>query len=248
MAKESIKAVKENIDAANGIASSIQELITMDLDSYRSAKSKVFNNGNLSADGKRKQYDIIKSNYERQFLTLAKTLKDTYHSHLKDAKELAEKVMIADVPETSSLKRKLFDQKAEALKAKVTFSLNADDAKQALREFVSIADEPELALEAKSQLMHLSQQVMSLTTNERDSLAARQALGQMYNELSQKAMTEEGREASEALENMNRMESVTLFSPLVTGAIQEVSVEAARYMNDPDAYFKLESQEGGDEE
>ncbi|MED4755675.1 MULTISPECIES: hypothetical protein [Priestia] len=245
MTKQTIETVKENIGAANSIHSSITDLVTMDLEEYRAERSKVFNNRNLSQEGKQEQYKAIRKKYERQFLDLAKALKDTYHTHVKDAKEQAEKVMIAEVPKASDHKRKVFDQKAEALKAKVNFSLDLADAKKALEEIVSIADEPELAIEAKSQLMQLSQQVMSLTATDNELQSTKYELGEMYKRLAEKAMTEKAREASQLLEYMGRMESVTLFSPLVTGAIQEVSQDAAKYMNDPEKYLK--SLEGGDE-
>ncbi|MES5264257.1 hypothetical protein [Priestia megaterium] len=245
MTKQIIEAVKENIGAANSIHSSITELVTMDLEEYRAERSKVFNNRNLSQEGKQEQYKAIREKYERQFLELAKAMKDTYHKHIKDAKEQAEKVMIAEVPKASDHNRKLFDQKTEALKAKVNFSLNLADAKKALEEIVSIANEPELAVEAKSLLMKLSQQVMGLARTGSELQSTKYELGEMYKGLAEKAMTEEAREASQLLEYTGRMESITLFSPLITGAIQEVSQDAARYMNDPDKYPK--SLEGGDE-
>lgn len=240
---KNIEDIKKKIDYAYTIQNSSTTLMRQLMDEFREQKTRINYDRSLSDVGKRERIVKLQAEWERKALDLARDIKSNYQKAVTDVKEASTKIMHADIPEVDSSTHQSFRVKVDELQSQVLFATSATAAKKALKELVKEASHPSLASEVKGQFLQLSQQAFDIAANQMEALSMRKELGDLYQQLSKNGLTEEGRAASNIVDQADAMVNAQLFSPLVRSALQEISPLCKHYVNDPDAYF---SKNGGE--
>jgi hypothetical protein len=243
MKTDAIKSIKGKFQEAYALRSDTSALFRELREQYRDKIATIFSNPALSAYGKQQESQKVAAQYQKELMRLSKQVFDAYKKTIKEAKEQAEKILLASIPKTDEKKRKFFQQQAEELAAKILFATNPQTAKDALAQLVKAANEPELAASVKERFMQLSQHTINLAAPA-EQMQMRKELGELYERLSLNSTTEEAREAKRLMEQADAMLGAKLFSPIVEQAAQEISPQASRYLNDPDAYFEKFGADG----
>jgi hypothetical protein len=243
MKTDAIKSIRDKFQEAHALRSDTSALFRELREQYRDKIAAISSNPALSAYGKQQERQKVAAQYEKELMRLSKQVFDAYKKTIKEAKEQAEKILLASIPKTDEKKRKFFQQQAEELAAKVLFATNPQTAKDALAQLVKAANEPELASSVKERFMQLSQHAINLCAPA-EQMQMRKELGELYEHLSQNSLTQEAREARQLVEQADAMLGVRLFSPIVEQAAYEISPQASRYLNDPDAYFEKFGADG----
>ncbi|WP_027956647.1 hypothetical protein [Halobacillus kuroshimensis] len=207
------------------------------IDEYREKRSEVNRNTELSASGKEKALQRLSKEYEKKSMKIAKQLKQERNDLASDAKKEAEKILTSQLPDVNEQKRKIFSQRVDNLEARVLFATTPDNAIVALGELAKAAEEPTLAYELKPKVMQLSQSILGTITDSNEAISTRKELGQMYEELSEKAKPEGSQEANDTIEAANSIMSAGLVGEAVRNALREVSVMTSSMIDQPQEYF-----------
>ncbi|MGP4061819.1 hypothetical protein [Halobacillus sp. H74] len=229
--------MKDKLQRAQALMQGNTMLFKEVIDEYREKKSEINRNNELSAAGKEKELQCLSKEYEKKSMELAKKLKQERNELASEAKKEAEKVLTSKLPSVNEQKRKLFSQQVDDLEARVLFATSSDNAKSALKELAAIADEPALAHEVKPKVMQLSQSIFGTITDSTESITTRKELGQVYEELSSRAMPKGSQEAHETIEISNALISSGLVGTAVRNALREVSVMTSSMIDQPEEYF-----------
>ncbi|MFD2628003.1 hypothetical protein [Oceanobacillus kapialis] len=215
------------------------------LNEYRQAASNINTDLYLSIEGKRQEIFKLKSVYERKILKLAKALRKEDREALTNAQKESQKILTDALPDVDVQKRKLFEQKADVLQARALFSTNLKDAVEALRELVSIADEPALANEIKPKILEVSQRLIA-SANPNELIGLKNELGSLYNEVSNKALPEGAARAKGTLDAVESLDRTPIFSDLVKRSMMEITPLTSTYINNPDAYYEKHGGENNE--
>lgn len=212
---------------------------------HREKKSAIRMNRELSHEGKEKQYKNLAAVYDRKILELANEMQTSGHAAAREAKQIAEETLLAQLPKVDEHKRSLFARKVEELEAAIKFAVTPKRAKEALDELVRVADEPALANDIKGKILSLSDHVINLAPPV-DRPAMRQEIGQLYDAASRQAMPEGAHEAKEIIEVADRMLATSNIPNVIEVPLREISVWTSSYIHN--AGERLKKLDGGDSE
>ncbi len=239
-----IEKIREKVEYGRKVQDSTTALMRDFLDEFKAKRMAIRNDRTLSEVGQNEQISKLQGEYEKKALLFAKEIKDEYANTLAEARNEAEKIVLSDIPAADDRTKKLFAAKMDELSARVLFATTPVAATAALSEIVEAAGEhPALAAETKSKFLQLSQTAVGLTSDQKETLQIRKNLGNMYDQLSQKAMGEDGRAAAEIISQADAMKESQIFNSLVVNALREVSTTVSTFANNPDEYFARENDD-----
>ncbi|MEK4014165.1 hypothetical protein [Peribacillus sp. FSL M8-0224] len=203
------------------------------IDPFREKKADINRSRDLSDVGKLNKIAELQKVYERKALELSRDLHAGTEETARMVKQAAEELLISEIKPVDPHKKALFDQKVEKLTADVKFAVTPKRASDALKELLTLADEPALANEVKGKILELSDYVVDASAPI-ERMRVRKELGDLYNTASRQAMPEGGQEAAGILESATRLiESSGISQPVVT-ALREVSIHASTFIYNPE--------------
>lgn len=203
------------------------------IEPFREKKAAINRSRDLSDEGKRNQIGKLQSVYERKALELSRDLHADTKKTALAIKQAAEQLLVSGLEPVDSHKKALFDQKVEKLEAAVKFAVTPKRASDALKELLTLADEPALANEVKGRILGLSDYVVDMSAPI-DRMKVRKELGDLYNAASRQAMPEGGQEAAGILESATRLIDSSGIPQSVVTALREVSIHASTFIYNPE--------------
>jgi hypothetical protein len=232
-----IEKIQENIQTVYELRNGVKGLINETLQEFRGEKTSLQGNRLFTSEGKREQENKLREKSEKNFLGRVLKVDDMVNLLLDESKDDAEKILTAAVPPVNEQQQKLFDMTLKSVEGKVTFALGMNQAMGAIEELVQAANEPLLAQQALGKFMTLSQTVLGLAANS-EKLAVKQQLGAIYKQLNEKAQVEGANQVRAALKTISAMKGAGYVTGYVQNALNEISPNAAEYVNNPRAYFE----------
>jgi hypothetical protein len=231
----------ELVGEARVIRSESTGLIRGLIDEYRSERNKVSTDIDLSNEGKARKLSRISDKYEVKSLRLVEGLNKEYRKSLETARTKAEELMIGDLPQVDGNKKRLFDIRFKELSGRLAFANNYEDAKNMIREVVKLANEPVLAKEVADQFVNLSSNAIGLL-DPSDQMRARKEIGQLFEDVSRNSKTEDMRQATELHETASGLLGSKVVGEIVKGAVEEISQNTSRYIDNTDEYFSSNAE------
>ncbi len=238
---DKLNSINENMMVARDITNALTGNFLRYLQSFREDKTRVMTNRELTEEGKRKKLEREQQRHEVAVMKMIHNERTKRDEHLNAAIKDATAIITADLPKVDAETEKLFMQRVDELEGKVLYATNANTARQALEEMAANATEPALAAIVRDRIRQLTQQVLPLA-NEGEQLTLRQALGRLYEDVSNRALPVGAKEARERLETAKGLLSAPMVSELILNNLGEISNDAVRYANNTTAYF---NEKGG---
>lgn len=238
-----IEDLQKHISKSRTIRQEITGFMREALQEYRGHASQINTDPRLSAQGRADETGRLREHHERKVLELAKGFQDEESKALDAAKSGARKILAGDLPKVAAQKRRLFEREAEQLKAQVMFATSTNDMMTAIKDLANAADEPGLAAEVKPEIMRLSEKVLN-QADPGETVQLKKTLSQVYEDISDAALPEGGREARDILGTAEAIENTPMLDGIVPEAMQEITQNTSRYINEPEKYLNAQEQDG----
>ncbi|MDP4550863.1 hypothetical protein Q9251_08195 [Alkalihalobacillus macyae] len=211
--------------------------------------SIIRNDIDLSPQGKEKKLEALKTEVGEGLL---KTFGEKIGEHKKAvvaASVEAEKILNKPHLAPHSDKLKSFEREYDKLKVDLMLGTRPQDSVKALREFISKQDDPYFTDVIVKEFPGLISSVLDTAGPEKDSYKIE--MRGLLNIARENGITEEKRKAADVHESLKDAftQKPFLEKDMVLDNVSAIfGNKIARYANDPEAYFRIESsQEDGDE-
>ncbi|WP_018394273.1 hypothetical protein [Bacillus sp. 37MA] len=209
---------------------------------YAEEVSGINNDRTLSEVGKEAARTELKQKYGREFIEIAKKLRDDYDKAVVKAQTQAEVVLNAEPSKPDAITIKSFERELQTLKMNVMLGTNPETSIQAINEFAAKQKEPYLAKQIAGEFADLATNVINGSGN---SPQVKQKLSGVYQAVSEKAMMPEQQKALEIAGYVSEAVGRLLFrdkSIEIEALDRIIGPEFTRHANKPHLYVDPEAK------
>lgn len=161
---------------------------------YVDEVSGINNDRLLSEAGKEEARQALKDKYGRQFIDVAKKMRDDYDKAVIKAQTQAEVILNEDPPKPNSITLKTFERELADLKVRVMLDTNPQTSVQALNEFAAKQKDPYLAKQIAGEFPGMAANIIGGSGNDPQ---VKQQLSGTYQTISEKSLMHEQQKARE---------------------------------------------------
>ncbi|WP_251460080.1 hypothetical protein [Weizmannia agrestimuris] len=226
---EMMEAYQQTLDLPGSVTTIAAELKKAVNEEIRKINSDPL----YSDEGKALERQKVRDNFGKQFIDVAKKLRDDYDKSVIKAKTSAEILLNQDPPKPDDITLKTFQRELNALKMDVLLSTDPEKAAHAISEFASKQTNPYLAKQLAGEFAGLATDIIASSgQNPSVKLKLRDTLGT----INSKALTPEQKKAQEIAGYVKDAWGRDLFrtQSLELNTIEQaVGQKYARYANKP---------------
>ena len=233
---KSLKEIKELVEKARSLQEESTGLYRVFQEDYRKEKTSIEMNKDYSQEGKRKLVESLQKRKTVELLQGARNLKNLHSKYLSEAKDAAQNIVHAKTPDVDPVKEERFLKRLGEVKTEILLS-NAKKGKEILTEFLNTVDEQAFAGKIKDEFSTLIQPILS--DGGQDTAKFRRELFDVFEDVKNRSMHPEAREAMEIAEFAEASIKSRFFIPLVEEkATEHLGKEAGLFINKPDEFFE----------
>ncbi|AST93260.1 hypothetical protein BC6307_19355 [Sutcliffiella cohnii] len=239
----SYDGMKQGLFQIRRIRESIPETLASSGRVLRELISAVEKDEDLSVTGRAKKVEELKKEAGKEFLKIAKELKEDYQKGVIKAKTAAEGLLNQKPGyNDSSTKLNTFERKFNDLKMKLLLETRANYAMDSLNKFISEQTEPYFAQQIIDSYPELVSTVLSVAGS--DVAKYKVELTKALENTKKVAITPEQREAEQVFESMDAEFNRDLFRRgIEIETVQDLyGAEIAKYVNKPERFVEKKEE------
>lgn len=232
------KTMTDAIAKLEEIKEQLSPLTTQYKQAADAHSSKLSASGNYTPQGKATEMLAFKKKQGEKFISDMRRIRYEFDGAVVKAEVNAEVLLNQAAPKPADTAIKTFERQLADFKTSLMLESNADKALQSLNEFVEAQSNPYMAQQIKAEMPGLIGQVVGLAGTEAPQIKTK--LKSTVEALTNKAYTDEQREAAEVFATIGSRYGENLYSPVgiqMDALANSVGQDAAKYANNPNAFI-----------